>query len=536
MDSLRKRLPAPRQDILAKESRSSPSITAAFEPSRISELARDSPPWYKVASRRRLYALLFPGAIVSYMTSGYDGSMMNSLQTVSYWDDFFGNPRGSTLGLVSAIIALGAMCSAPLAPWVADHYGRRWGITVGSCIMIAGAIIQCESTTFAMFVVSRFILGFGLTFCTTASPSLVSELSHPKERVAVTAICNTCWFLGAIVAAWLTYGTRVIPSTWSWRIPSLLQMLPSMIQLSAIWFLPESPRWLISHDRGEEAMAALKRYHGDGEETELVKLEYEEICAAIHMEKASGNTTWKSMVSTKGNRYRMFIVVCMGTFSQWSGNGLISYYLARILETIGINDSATKSLINGIINIWNFLIAISSALLVERIGRRPLFRISTIGMLVTFTSWTIASAVYAETAAHGAAMAVLVLIFLFQFFYCIAFSPLPVAYSVEILPYSVRAKGMATYVFTTKVAVFVNQYVNPIGLANIQWKYYIVYVVILAIESFIAYGWFVETKGRALEEIAVLFDGEEAEVITAAKSEVEIAQVEDLDRASLKKA
>lgn len=260
------------------------------------------------------------------------------------------------------------------------------------------------------------------------------------------------------------------------------------------------------------------------------------------------------MVSTKGNRYRMFIVVCMGTFSQWSGNGLISYCklyfapqssiqelilyvqdLARILETIGITDSATKSLINGIINVWNFLIAVSSALLVERIGRRPLFRISTVGMLVTFTTWTICSAVYAETAAHGAAMAVLVLIFLFQFFYCIAFSPLPVAYSVEILPYSVRAKGMATYVFTTKVAVFVNQYVNPIGLANIQWKYYIVYIVILAIECFIAYGWFVETKGRALEEIAVIFDGEEAEVMTVAKSEVEIAQVEDLDRASLKK-
>ena len=219
------------------------------------------------------------------MTSGYDGSMMNSLQTVSYWDDYFGKPRGSRLGLVSAIIALGAICSAPFAPWVADHFGRRWGITVGSCIMIVGAILQCESTTFSMFVGSRFILGFGLTFCTTASPSLVSELSHPKERVAVTAICNTCWFLGSIAAAWVTYGTRVIPSTWSWRIPSLLQMLPSIIQLSAIWFLPESPRWLISHDRGEEAMAALIRYHGDGEETELVKLEYQEICAAIQQEK-----------------------------------------------------------------------------------------------------------------------------------------------------------------------------------------------------------------------------------------------------------
>lgn len=344
MDSIRRRLPAPRQALAARNARNSTSASAAQQPSRISELAKDASPWYKVASRRRLYFLLFPAAIVSYSTSGYDGSMMNSLQTVTYWDDFFGNPAGAKLGLMSAILSLGAICSAPFAPMVADKFGRRWGITVGSIIMIVGAILQCESVTFAMFVVSRFILGFGLTFCTTASPSLVTELAHPKERVTITAICNTCWFIGSILAAWITYGTRIIPSTWSWRIPSLLQMLPSLVQLAFVWFLPESPRWLIAHDRNEEAMAALKQYHGDGEETELVRLEFEEIHLAIEQEKCklshgpplrsihadsilsvSGNTTWKSMVSTKGNRYRVFLVVCMGTFSQWSGNGLISY-------------------------------------------------------------------------------------------------------------------------------------------------------------------------------------------------------------------
>ncbi|KAE9368401.1 general substrate transporter [Stipitochalara longipes BDJ] len=524
MDYIRQKLPAPRQAKLAKDARTAPVTDAQFEPSRISELATKAPAWYKSAARRRLYSLLFPAAVLSYMTSGYDGSMMNSLQTVSYWSDYFGNPTGSRLGLISAILSLGAICSTPFAPLVADTLGRRWGITIGSIIMIAGSILQCESKTFNMFVGSRFLLGFGLTFCTTASPSLVTELSHPKERVTITAICNTTWFLGSIIAAWVTYGTRTIPSTWSWRIPSLLQMLPSVIQLAFIWFLPESPRWLIAHDRADEAMAALKQYHGEGEETELVRLEFEEINAAIAQEKLSKNTTWKSLLSTKGNRYRMFLIVCMGTFSQWSGNGLISYYLSQILNTVGITNKSTQALINGLLNIWNWLLALSSALVTERVGRRPLFRISTLGMLAVFIGWTVASAMFSENGTNSAGIAVLVLIFIFELFYCIAFSPLPVAYSVEILPYSVRAKGMGTYVFSTKAAVFVNQYVNPIGLKQIGWKFYLVYVVILVIECFIAYGWFVETKGKALEEIAVIFDGEQADVKTIVNAKADFQE------------
>ena len=141
-------------------------------------------------------------------------------------------------------------------------------------------------------------------------------------------------------------------------------------------------------------------------------------------------------------------------------------------------------------------------------------------MLVVFSAWTAASAIFSKTGDNAAAIGVIVLIFLFQWFYCIAFSPLPVAYSVEILTYSVRAKGMATYVFATKIAVFVNQYVNPIGLQKLGWKFYIVYVVILVVESVIAYVWFLETKGKALEEIAVLFDGEEVDVQTAATNKI----------------
>ncbi|CAJ0543771.1 Ff.00g039180.m01.CDS01 [Fusarium sp. VM40] len=525
LNTLRQRLPAPRRDQEArrarKEQASSESGQATYEPEGVDKLAREAPPWYRCPARRHLYLLLFPGAVCSYATSGYDGSLLNALQTVSHFDEYFGNPRGAKLGLMSAIMALGSICSTPFAPLVADRYGRRWGITLGSVVMIIGSVIQAMSINLSMFIASRFLLGFGLSFATTAAPSLVTELSHPKDRVTITAICNTCWSVGSIAAAWITFGTRNIDSNWSWRLPSFFQMAPSVVQLAAIWFLPESPRWLISKDRDSEALDALKRYHGNGEETELVKLEYREIRAAIDLEKSSGATTWKSMVSTPGNRYRMFLVLCMGLMSQWSGNGLISYYLARIMDSVGITNKDTQALVNGLLNVYNFALALTTAFFVERLGRRILFRASTLGMLTVFIAWTIASARFHDTGASEAGIAVMALIFLYGAFYNIGLSPLAVAYSVEILPFSIRAKGMATYVFSTKAAVFVNQYVNPIGLDSIGWKYYLVYVVILAVESFIAYGWFVETKGKALEEIAIIFDKEAAEHIQGEKKDGE---------------
>lgn len=97
-----------------------------------------------------------------------------------------------------------------------------------------------------MFVIARFLLGFGIPFAIVAASSMIGELAYPKERARMGSLFNSSWFIGAIVAAGVTLGTFAMPTNWGWRIPSILQVCPSVLQLCFIWFLPESPRSGIS--------------------------------------------------------------------------------------------------------------------------------------------------------------------------------------------------------------------------------------------------------------------------------------------------
>lgn len=155
-------------------------------------------------------------------------------------------------------------------------------------------------------------------------------------------------------------------------------------------------------------------------------------------------------------------------------------------------------------------------------------------MLVSFICWTICSAVYRHSATEfepqclidnngdskqcvalnankNAGNGVVAFIFLFYAFYDIAMSPLLVSYTVEILPFRVRAKGLMAMQMAVNASLVFNQYVNPIAMAKLDWKYYIVFCVFLAFEVVYCYFFVIETRGRngplPLEEIAALFDG-----------------------------
>ncbi|TDL25203.1 hexose transporter [Rickenella mellea] len=467
--------------------------------------------WYNNARLITLNAwvVLF---LITSSTNGYDGSMMNSLQSLTQWESAFHHPSGGMLGLLNAIQNIGSLAAYPFSPYLADGLGRRPAVFFGASIMCAATALQTASQSVNMFIGARFLIGFGLTFAATAAPMLVSEISYPPYRAPLTSMYNSLWYSGAIVAAWTTFGTFKIPTSWAWRVPSALQGLPSVIQVALVLFAPESPRWLVSKGREAQALETLAYYHADGNDQDpLVQYEFEEIKAAIDFDRTvAANVGWKSFLTKSGNRKRMRIIIAIAFFSQWSGNGLVSYYLNAVFTTIGITDPTIQLLINGILQIWNLSFAITASFLVDKLGRRYLFLTSCCGMLLFFTLQTVCSALYAHTQSKSAAHAVIAFIFLFYASYDIAFTPLIVSYTVEILPYAIRAKGFTIFNFSISLSLIFNQYVNPIALKKLQWKYYLVYVAWLAFELVYCYIFVVETKNRTLEETAALFDGEEA--------------------------
>ncbi|KAH0525239.1 hypothetical protein TsFJ059_007630 [Trichoderma semiorbis] len=470
--------------------------------------------WWREPGLRHLYFLLLVPLMTS-MVNGYDGSMMNALQTSGQWQNYFHHPRGSLLAFYNLAFALGQLIAVipfPFPATIADKLGRRWGVVIGSIIAIIGVAVQSASINVGMFVAGRFIVGFGVMIDHGSAPLMVTELAHTQHRATITAIYNSTWYFGSIVAAWVTIGTININSEWAWRIPSIIQAFPAIVQIMFIWFLPESPRFLIAKDRHEEALDVLIKFHGNGERTDFVETSFTEIKETLALEREfSSKSGWLDLISTPGNRKRTLICYLQGFFSQWCGNGLVSYYLVPVLETIGITKNAEQAGLNGGLQIWNFIVAIWAAFNIDRFGRRKMVLGSTGSMIVCFVLWTILSARYNITGDGADAKGVIVMIFLFYTAFNCGWQGLVLAYPIEILPYEIRAKGLNVTFFGVSSSLL-NQYINPVGIDSQGWRFYIFYDVFLCVIFVVVYFLWVETKNTPLEEIAKFFDGEEAKV------------------------
>jgi MFS family permease len=245
---------------------------------------------------------------------------MNSLQSLPQWQTFMNHPKGIKLGFINALQSIGSIVFLPIQAWSANRFGRKPTILVGYIFIVLGVGLQAAAPNANTFIYSRLLIGIASAWFQCAV-ILVTEIAYPSHRSLVTAIYMCQYYVGSSLSAWVSFGMRNVQSSWSWRVPVLIQIALPLLALPGTLCVPDSPRWLISCGRVEEAKRILVRFHAGGDEgSQLVASEMEEISAGLMAErKARREVRWIDCVKTRGNRYRLFLSVSLGVFAQWNG-------------------------------------------------------------------------------------------------------------------------------------------------------------------------------------------------------------------------
>ncbi|KAJ6013421.1 hypothetical protein N7540_008012 [Penicillium herquei] len=451
-----------------------------------------------------LYFCIFV-AFLCACANGYDGSLMSSIESMKHYQDVFHTGlTGTKVSVVTSLYTVGSIVITPVSAIISDRLGRRKCMFVGAWIIIIGSIVIATSMTLAQFVVGRFLLGVGIQVMVVSAPAYAVEISPPHWRGRAVGFYNCGWFGGSVPAAAITFGTNYINSDYQWRIPFILQCFACVLVIFAVWFIPESPRWLLTQGREEEALAFLVKYHGNGDpNARLVRLEMEEMREGIRIDGIDKRWwDYRPFVTTHSGRWRFAQVIMISVFGQWSGNGL-GYFNSTIYNVLGYTSSSMQLLLNLINQIVSAIGAGTAVCLTDRMPRRPVLIWGTLVCAIAMAINAAISIPIAETGTIDPAkgQAALAFYYLFNVIFSFTYTPLQGVMPAEALETTTRAKGLALSGFMVSTISFISQFASPIGLGNISTNYFWIFVGWDLFESVCWYFFCVESQGRTLEEL-----------------------------------
>ncbi|KAH9213622.1 MFS sugar transporter-like protein [Leptodontidium sp. 2 PMI_412] len=452
--------------------------------------------------------LLVGASSITAATLGFDGSMMNGLNILPSYTDYF-ELNTTTKALNTASVYLGGCFVCMFYGQFTDIVGRRPALLYAALLTLFAAILQAASQNIAMFVTARVLIGLGTSASSIAGPTYLAETLPLNWRAWGLGAFYDFWYVGGLIAAGVTYGTAQMESTWAWRLPSALQGVFSIVCIAILPFLPESPRWLVHKGRLDEALEVIALTYADGDTANPIALaSYREIIDTLNWEREAGETmTFLQMVKTPSSRKRTLLAVSVSVFVMLSGNNIISFYLGTMLDNAGITDSTTQLEINVILNAFCLCVAIGGTACLNKIGRKPLGAFS-VGLLAIFIFMIggLTSA-FGESENTAGIYGTVAAIFLFQGSYSFGLTPLTVLYPPEVLNFSIRSNGMALYTQVGNLIGLVVTFTFPYMMEAIGWKTYMINGAWDVLELvFILFFW-VETKGKTLEEIDEVLDG-----------------------------
>jgi sugar porter (SP) family MFS transporter len=250
---------------------------------------------------------------------GYDSGIIASTIAQPHFVEYMGKPTTSETGGIVSSFTGGAILGSLSISYLADKLGRKKAVFVGAVISCLGCALQGGAANIPMMIAGRFIAGFAVGLLSAVVPMYCSEIATSEDRGKLSGLLQFMLSWGFFIAQWLGYGCFKVNSNFQWRFPLSFQVVPGFTIAIGIWFLTESPRWLVEKERYDEAQAVLSRLHGTGDNQEFLDLEFREIRDTIIAEKAITVKSWKQMVAKSSWRKRLMLGMGVQAFGQLSG-------------------------------------------------------------------------------------------------------------------------------------------------------------------------------------------------------------------------
>jgi sugar porter (SP) family MFS transporter len=393
------------------------------------------------------------------------------------------------LGWGVSSLLIGALIGAIGSGVLTDKYGRKRIMIFVALFFAASCILTALATSSVLFISARLFGGLAVGAASVLSPMYVAEVAPPRIRGKLVAIYQLTIVVGILCSYLINYWLHDLENNWRWMFAT--GVFPSVLFFVLLFYIPESPRWLYRAGRKKEALNVLTRIGGES----MAEAEISEIAESI-----KGDSSSVSIGELFKPSYRKVMLAgfFLAILVQISGINTIIDYAPKILLSAGV-EIKNALLQTSLVGLINFLFTFVAIVLIDKAGRRLLYLVGSMGMVVTLL--LLAASFYLEM--HGIFTLIFILMFIAFFASCIG----PVFWTLisEIFPNRIRGKAVAFASFTQWVFNFLVVLLFPHFLASIGGAATFLFLALMSFfQWLLTYLYVPETKGKSLEEIEQL--------------------------------
>ncbi|KAL9315780.1 hypothetical protein ACSQ67_016781 [Phaseolus vulgaris] len=405
--------------------------------------------------------------------------------------------------LFTSSLHLAGFISSLLAARVTTALGRRNTMTFGGCIFFAGGAINGAAQNIFMLILGRILLGFGVGFTNQATPLYLSELAPTRWRGAFNTGFQFFIGIGVVAANCINYSTARVP--WGWRMSLGLATVPAIIMTIGAFLIPDTPNSLVERDRIDEARNALRKVRGP---TVDVEPELQQLIKLSQLSKAMEKESVRTIVEEQ-YRPQLVMAFVIPLSQQLTGINIVAFYAPNLFQSVSFgNDSALLSaVILGLVNLASILV---STAVVDRFGRRFLFIVGGLQMLLCMLAVAIVLAVESgvhgtENISKGNTILVLVLLCFYAAGFGWSWGPLSWLIPSEIFPLKIRSTGQSIAVAVQFLTVFVLSQTFLTMLCHFKFGAFLFYASWIAVITIFIILFLPETKGIPLDSMNAIW-------------------------------